>query len=206
MRKYLTLLILFTAVAVALSGCVFNRHAPEAASDIALPEPEPEAQDMILGERAEASAVDVALYFPASDGALLIRKNGALFFTDSRYTEAAEQKLGAAFVRNSDSRCETLQAIFAEEGVKTVAVENDRLTLAEFERLKKRLETLARQLLAAQAVHRIDDNLGVVDRRIHVENHVAGNMTVVEVITTNIEHAGRRQLLDRFGNLDMVDP
>ena len=69
MRKYLTLLILFTAVAVALSGCVFNRHAPEAASDIALPEPEPEAQDMILGERAEASAVDVALYFPASDGA-----------------------------------------------------------------------------------------------------------------------------------------
>lgn len=69
MRKYLTLLILFTAAAVALSGCVFNRHAPEAASDIALPEPEPEAQDMILGERAEASAVDVALYFPASDGA-----------------------------------------------------------------------------------------------------------------------------------------
>lgn len=77
--------------------------------------------------------------FPASDGALLIRKNGALFFTDSRYTEAAEQKLGAAFVRNSETLFETLQAIFAEEGVKTVAVENDRLTLAEFDRLKKRL-------------------------------------------------------------------
>ena len=30
--------------------------------------------------------------FAASDGALLIRRDGALFFTDSRYTEAAEKK------------------------------------------------------------------------------------------------------------------
>ena len=81
--------------------------------------------------------------FAASDGALLIRKNGALFFTDSRYTEAAEKKLGAAFVRDSEKLFETLQAIFAEEGVKTVAVENDRLTLAEFDRLQKRLPDAA---------------------------------------------------------------
>ena len=77
--------------------------------------------------------------FAASDGALLIRRNGALFFTDSRYTEAAEKKLGGAYVHNSASLFEELQAIFEAEGIRTVALENDRLTIAEYERVQKKL-------------------------------------------------------------------
>ena len=77
--------------------------------------------------------------FDASDGALLIGKNGAVFFTDSRYTEAAEKKLGPDCVMDSANLYETLAAIFAGDGVKTVALENDRLTMAEYETLRKKL-------------------------------------------------------------------
>ncbi len=77
--------------------------------------------------------------FAASDGALLITKSGALFFTDSRYTEAAEKKLGKEAVRDSAKLFESLGEIFAAEGIRTVALENDRLTLAEYERVKEKL-------------------------------------------------------------------
>ena len=77
--------------------------------------------------------------FAASDGALLVTKTDALFFTDSRYTEAAERKLGSAYVRDSAKLYEALAAIFAEKGISSVAVENDRLTLAEFSLLQEKL-------------------------------------------------------------------
>ncbi len=77
--------------------------------------------------------------FAASDGALLVKPNGAVFYTDSRYTEAAERKLGKAYVRDSAKLYEALNETFRSEGIKTVAVENDRLTLQEFSRLRKEL-------------------------------------------------------------------
>ena len=77
--------------------------------------------------------------FPASDGMLLVTRQQALFFTDSRYTEAAERKLGRAYVRDSAKLFETLNAIFAEEGIRSAAVENDRLTLAQFQKACEKL-------------------------------------------------------------------
>lgn len=77
--------------------------------------------------------------FPASDGFLLVTKNGALFFTDSRYTEAAEKCIGKEFVRNSATVFEQIKEIFTEENLRTVATENDRITLAQFENLQKEL-------------------------------------------------------------------
>ncbi len=77
--------------------------------------------------------------FAASDGALLVTRRGALFFTDSRYTEAAEKKLGKDHVRDSAKLFERLAEIFAEENVTTVAVEADRVTLSQFEELKEKL-------------------------------------------------------------------
>ncbi len=77
--------------------------------------------------------------FAASDGALLVTPAGAVFYTDSRYTEAAERRLGAQYVRNSDKLYENLTAEFEKQGVKTVAVENDRLTLAEFTKVREKL-------------------------------------------------------------------
>ena len=77
--------------------------------------------------------------FAASDGALLVTAADAIFYTDSRYTEAAVRKLGEAYVRDSATLYENLNAEFAKQGVQTVAVENDRLTLAEFARLQEKL-------------------------------------------------------------------
>ncbi len=77
--------------------------------------------------------------FAASDGALLVTAQDAIFYTDSRYTEAAVRKLGERYVRDSAKLYEDLNAEFAKQGIKTVAVENDRLTLAEFAKLQEKL-------------------------------------------------------------------
>ena len=77
--------------------------------------------------------------FAASDGVLLATAADAVFYTDSRYTEAAVRKLGERYVRDSAKLYEDLTAEFARQGIKTVAVENDRLTLAEFDRLREKL-------------------------------------------------------------------
>ena len=77
--------------------------------------------------------------FPASDGALLATPYGAVFYTDSRYTEAAAAKIGADYVRDSENLYKELRERFEEYGINTVAVENDRITLADYEELKNKL-------------------------------------------------------------------
>lgn len=73
--------------------------------------------------------------FASSDGCLLVTPSGALFYTDSRYTEAAARVLGGEYVHNTNVMFDELNAMFTENGVETVALENDRLTLAEYENL-----------------------------------------------------------------------
>lgn len=77
--------------------------------------------------------------FPASDGALLVYGDSALFFTDSRYTEAAANCIGEEFVIDSTNLYEKFDKIFKDNNVKKVAVENDKLTLREFDTLKEKL-------------------------------------------------------------------
>lgn len=77
--------------------------------------------------------------FPSSDGALAVFSDGALFFTDSRYTEAAAKCIGDEFVLDSSNLYEKLSEIFKEKGVKKVALENDKVTLADFENIKSKL-------------------------------------------------------------------
>ena len=77
--------------------------------------------------------------FPSSDGALLVYGGKALFFTDSRYTEAAAKAIGEQYVVDSTNLYEQFTKIFEENGVRKVAIENHRLTLAEFDELQKKL-------------------------------------------------------------------
>ena len=77
--------------------------------------------------------------FPSSDGALLVYGGKALFFTDSRYTEAAAKCIGEEYVIDSTNLYEKFSKIFEENGIKKVAIENHRLTLAEFDELKEKL-------------------------------------------------------------------
>lgn len=77
--------------------------------------------------------------FPATDGCLLVTPAQSVFYTDSRYTEAAEKKIGAQFVRNSKELYKELAEFFAANNIKKVALENDRLTLAQYEELCAKL-------------------------------------------------------------------
>lgn len=77
--------------------------------------------------------------FSASDGVLLVSENTSLFFTDSRYTEAAKNTLGEEFVRDSSNLYDKLREIFETDKIKRIALENDRLTLAQFDAIKNKL-------------------------------------------------------------------
>ncbi len=77
--------------------------------------------------------------FPSTDGALLVYSGKAVFFTDSRYTEAAAKCIGEENVVDSTNLYEKLGKIFEENAVKKVAVENNKLTLADFEKLKNKI-------------------------------------------------------------------
>lgn len=77
--------------------------------------------------------------FSASDGALLIFGDTSLFFTDSRYTEAAQNSIGKEYVCDSSNLYEKLDKIFKDNSIKKVSIENDRLTLAQFDLLKEKL-------------------------------------------------------------------
>ena len=98
-----------------------------------------------LGEFADAALIfsEVSRFyftgFPATDGCLFVTKDNAVFYTDSRYTEAAEKKIGEKFVRNSNRLYEELNTYFSDNGIKTVALENERLTLKQYEDLCKKL-------------------------------------------------------------------
>lgn len=77
--------------------------------------------------------------FPSSDGVLFVSGKETIFFTDSRYTEAAAQTIGAEFVRDSYNIYDTLNEIFNLNGIKKVAVENSFVSLAFFETLREKL-------------------------------------------------------------------
>ncbi|MBQ9945081.1 MAG: aminopeptidase P family protein [Clostridia bacterium] len=95
--------------------------------------------------------------FPSSDGVLLAYKDKAVFFTDSRYTEAAAKCIGDEFVIDSSNLYEKLGKIFSENGVKKVAVEYDKLTLQGFEELKSKLPGIEFETssLLSDAIERI---------------------------------------------------
>lgn len=95
--------------------------------------------------------------FSSSDGCLLVTPTGALFYTDQRYTEAAARALGEENVHNISVMYSELNALFTEYGINTVAVENDRLTLAEYERLRDKFPET--EFNATSALSRTVENI-----------------------------------------------
>lgn len=88
------------------------------------------------------SDINILYYtgFPIQDSCLLVTKDEALLYTDSRYTEAASAKIGAEYVVDSTrAMLPMLSEYFEKHGVKTVAIEADRLTVAELTRLKEKI-------------------------------------------------------------------
>ncbi len=105
--------------------------------------------------------------FPSSDGALLVYDGKALFFTDSRYTEAAAKAIGEEFVVDSTNLYEKFTKIFEENGVKTVAIENHRLTLAEFDELKDKLHAV--EFVTTNALQNAIEEIRIVKTDAEIE-------------------------------------
>ncbi|MBR3289147.1 MAG: aminopeptidase P family protein, partial [Clostridia bacterium] len=77
--------------------------------------------------------------FPASDGCVFITHKTALFFTDSRYIEAAEHAIRHMTCRVAGSLREAVKAAAAEHGVTAVWGQAEQLTVGDFARWEQTL-------------------------------------------------------------------
>lgn len=74
--------------------------------------------------------------FPSSDGFLLVTSEDAVFFTDSRYVEAAKKTVSVCPVEELTNAVKQLPVFFRERGIKRILFESNRLYISDFNRLK----------------------------------------------------------------------
>lgn len=79
--------------------------------------------------------------FNCDNGYFFITKNGCVYVTDPRYTEAAQNAVGWCEVveYGSGKMKETMAGVVAKLGVKSLMVETSRMTLAQFRQLSDAL-------------------------------------------------------------------
>ena len=79
--------------------------------------------------------------FASTAGTALITVSGSWFFTDSRYIEAARNKIEGAQVRelSGASMLRELAALLRERGCRKLGFEERRLTVADYERIREAL-------------------------------------------------------------------
>lgn len=75
--------------------------------------------------------------FNSSDGFLVITQGEAVFFTDSRYIEAAQNQISACKSVLLKRVNETIAPYLKEKGINNIILETERLTVAELNNLKK---------------------------------------------------------------------
>ena len=73
--------------------------------------------------------------FESSDGFLLVTRKGSIFYTDSRYIEAAEKQIKCCDVAEGKKVFSQMKDYLNERNVKSVAIEASGMTIAEFGRL-----------------------------------------------------------------------
>lgn len=74
--------------------------------------------------------------FNSSDGFLLVTRKGSIFYTDSRYIEAAQKQIKCCDIAEGRQVFSQMKDYLNERNAKTVAIEASGMTLAEFSRLK----------------------------------------------------------------------
>ena len=79
--------------------------------------------------------------FPASDSTVFVTRNSATLFTDPRYIEAAEKEVRGCTAKLPEvSVVADIKKIIADEGIKTVAFEDRKLTVAALARYESLFE------------------------------------------------------------------
>ena len=74
--------------------------------------------------------------FSSSDGFLLVTRKGSIFYTDSRYIEAAHKQIKSCEVEEGKQVFAQMKDYLNSKNAKTIAVEANGMTLAEFSRLQ----------------------------------------------------------------------
>ena len=74
--------------------------------------------------------------FPSSDGFLLITRKGSIFYTDSRYIEAAQNKIRCCDVCEGKDVFRQMKDYLNERNLRSIALEASGITVAQFSRLK----------------------------------------------------------------------
>ena len=107
------------------------------------------------------------LGFESSDGYLVITKKEAVFFTDSRYIEAATNTITACKCSLLKRVNETIAPYLKELNIKNIYLETERLTVAEFNNLKKTFDFC--KVEAKEEVDEIINKLRAVKTEYEVE-------------------------------------
>ena len=103
--------------------------------------------------------------FLSSAGALLITRESAWFYTDSRYIEAAGAAIKGAQVlqvTNESPYAEQIKTVLAEKGIATVGFEGNTLSYSDYLDWKKKLKvkmTRAEKLISGLRMIKSDDDL-----------------------------------------------
>lgn len=74
--------------------------------------------------------------FPSSDGFLLVTRKGCIFYTDSRYIEAAQAKINCCDVCEGKDVFRQIKEYLNERNVSSIALEASGITVAQYSRLK----------------------------------------------------------------------
>lgn len=80
--------------------------------------------------------------FPSSDGFVAITKDKAVFWTDSRYIEAAKQCVSTMPVEEQQDINNQLRSLFTDNGIRKIEVEVSRLSVRRYRLLQQALSPL----------------------------------------------------------------
>ena len=113
--------------------------------------------------------------FTSSNGYLLITKDKSVFMTDSRYIEAAEKTIKAVDeIKEIKSVRESLAPLIRSLGIKSIAVEQSRMTLADLELFRKEFEETE---FVTSAI--LDDEINLI-RAVKTEEEKVKELEMVE--------------------------
>lgn len=74
--------------------------------------------------------------FPSSDGFLLVTRKGSIFYTDSRYIEAATNSINCCDVCEGKDVFRQMKEYLQERNISSIALEAAGITVAQYSRLK----------------------------------------------------------------------
>ena len=98
--------------------------------------------------------------FPSSDGFLLVTRDDAVFITDSRYIEAAENKVTECKTALQKREISQVYDFFKSNGAEKVGIEASRMTVSELAKSESEIEKIKKAQKLAEGA--FDDICGFI--------------------------------------------